>query len=57
MKVNLLEIYSGQELALKIYRDLAKRKIERNREVAAYLKVREISGRKKWNVRFGGYRG
>ncbi|MDH2474500.1 hypothetical protein [Clostridium perfringens] len=56
MKVNLLEIYSVNELALKIYRDLDKRKIERNREVAAYLKVREISGRKKWNVIFGGYR-
>ncbi|MDU7782775.1 MAG: hypothetical protein E7J58_11505 [Bacillota bacterium] len=56
MRVNLLEVYSVHELALKPYRDLAKRKIERNREVAAYLKVREISGRKKWNVRFGGYR-
>lgn len=56
MKVNLLEVYSVHELALKPYRDLAKRKIERNREVAAYLKVREISGRKKWNIRFGGYR-
>ncbi|WP_270204544.1 hypothetical protein [Clostridium perfringens] len=56
MKVNLLEVYSVHELALKAYRDLAKRKIERNREVAAYIKVREISGRKKWNVRFGGYR-
>lgn len=43
MKVNLLEVYSVHELALKTYRDLAKRKIERNREVAAYLKVREIS--------------
>ena len=52
MKVNLLEVYSVHELALKTYRDLAKR----NREVDAYLKVREISGRKKWNVRFGGYR-
>ncbi|WP_415337580.1 hypothetical protein [Clostridium perfringens] len=56
MRVNLLEVYSVHELALKTYRDLAKRKTERNREVAAYLKVREISGRKKWNVRFGGYR-
>ena len=56
MRVNLLEVYSVHELALKTYRDLAKRKIERNREVAAYLKVREISGRKKCNVRFGGYR-
>ncbi|EHK2354932.1 hypothetical protein KCK31_000342 [Clostridium perfringens] len=56
MRVNLLEVYSVHELALKTYRDLAKRKIERNREVDAYLKVREISGRKKWNVRFGGYR-
>ncbi|HFD2028464.1 TPA: hypothetical protein ACF2C8_000180 [Clostridium perfringens] len=56
MKVNLLEVYSVHELALKTYRDLAKRKIERNREVAAYSKVREISGRKKWNVKFGGYR-
>ncbi|WP_270550522.1 hypothetical protein [Clostridium perfringens] len=56
MKVNLLEVYSVHELALKTYRDLAKRKTERNREVAAYIKVREISGRKKWNVRFGGYR-
>lgn len=56
MKVNLLEVYSVHELALKTCRDLAKRKIERNREVAAYLKVREISGRKKWNVKFGGYR-
>ena len=24
--------------------------------VDQYLKVREISGRKKWNVKFGGYR-
>ena len=56
MKVNLLEVYSVHELALKTYRDLAKRNIERNREVAAYIKVREISGRKKWNVKFGGYR-
>lgn len=56
MKVNLLEVYSVHELALKTYRDLAKRKIERNREVAAYLKVREINVRKKWNVKFGGYR-
>lgn len=56
MKVNLLEVYSVHELALKTYNDIAKRKIERNREVAAYIKVREISGRKKWNVRFGGYR-
>lgn len=38
MRVNLLEVYSVHELALKTYRDLAKRKIERNREVAAYNK-------------------
>ncbi len=56
MRVNLLEVYSVHELALKTYRDLAKRKIDSNKEVAAYIKVREISGRKKWNVRFGGYR-
>ena len=56
MRVNLLEVYSVHEQALKTYRDLAKRKIDRNKEVAAYIKVREISGRKKWNIRFGGYR-
>ncbi|ELC8418770.1 hypothetical protein AB8I97_001394 [Clostridium perfringens] len=56
MKVNLLEVYSVHELALKTYRDLAKRKIERNREVTAYFKIRDLESKKKWNVKFGGYR-
>lgn len=52
IKVSTVKYYGTDSYKRK----LAKRKIERNREVAAYIKVREISGRKKWNVKFGGYR-
>lgn len=56
MKVNLLEVYSVHELALKTYRDLAVKREKKQKEADAYFKIRDLESKKKWNVKFGGYR-
>ncbi|CAG9358966.1 hypothetical protein ACRTAL_003221 [Clostridium perfringens] len=56
MKVNLLEVYSVHELALKTYNDIAAKREKKDKEVYAYLKCRDIGLRKRWSVKVGGYR-
>ncbi|MDU2085981.1 hypothetical protein [Clostridium perfringens] len=56
MKVNLLEVYSVHELALKTYNDIAVKREKKDKEVYAYLKCRDIGLRKRWSVKVGGYR-
>lgn len=56
MKVNLLEVYSVHELALKTYGDLAAKREKKDKEFYAYLKRRDIGLRKRWSVKVGGYR-
>ncbi|MDU1212409.1 MAG: hypothetical protein E7A04_13845 [Clostridium perfringens] len=56
MKVNLLEVYSVHELALKTYKDLADKREKKEKEVDAYFKIRDLESKKKWNVKFRGYR-
>lgn len=56
MKVNLLEVYSVHELALKTYKDLADKREKKEKEADAYFKIRVLESKKKWNVKFGGYR-
>lgn len=56
MRVNLLEVYSVHELALKTYKDLATKREKKEKEADAYFKIRDLESKKKWNVRFGGYR-
>lgn len=56
MKVNLLEVYSVHELALKTYKDLAAKREKKEKEADAYFKIRDLESKKKWNVKFGGYR-
>ncbi|UBK72375.1 hypothetical protein KLF32_05310 [Clostridium perfringens] len=56
MKVNLLEVYSVHELALKTYNDIAAKREKKDKEVYAYLKCRDVGLRKRWSVKVGGYR-
>ncbi|EJT6663996.1 hypothetical protein [Clostridium baratii] len=56
MRVNLLEVYSVHELALKTYKDLAAKREKKEKEADAYFKIRDLKSKKKWNVKFGGYR-
>ncbi|BDC01565.1 hypothetical protein CP118TE_12740 [Clostridium perfringens E] len=56
MKVNLLDMYTPHELRIITCKELAKRKELKEKEVEAYFKEREINNKKKWNVKFGGYR-
>ncbi|AOY53334.1 hypothetical protein [Clostridium perfringens] len=56
MKVNLLEVYSVHELALKTYRDIVAKRERKEKEADAYFKIRDLESKKKCNVKFGGYR-
>ena len=56
MKVNLLDRYTPHELRIMTCKELAKRKELKEKEADAYFKEREINNKKKWNVKFGGYR-
>lgn len=56
MKVNLLDVYTPHELRIMTCKELAKRKELKEKEADAYFKIRDLESKKKWNVKFGGYR-
>ncbi|WP_300259411.1 hypothetical protein [Clostridium sp.] len=56
MKVNLLDMYTPYDLALKTYKDIAAKKEKKEKEAYAYFKCRDVGLRKRWSVKVGGYR-
>ncbi|HHD2743189.1 TPA: hypothetical protein ACOTGW_001945 [Clostridium perfringens] len=56
MKVNLLDMYTPHELGIMTYKDIAAKREKKDKEADAYFKIRVLESKKKWNVKFGGYR-
>lgn len=56
MRVNLLDMYTPHELRIMTCKDIANKREKKEKEIDAYLKTRNLDSRRKWNVRFGGYR-